>query len=297
MRRKGFKAGLVLAFLPVVLTATPALAQWYDTTEVPGGVGDIIQPFTLKAHNLSTGAGLSTWIAPGTEPEVTAISLLLRGGYAFSDTPIYLGLEVPMSYYTSESFSSGFAIGNVGLGVKYRLDPFEESLEIYTGWSLDLLLPTAWVPDDADDAMKHLLAQSFGRSNSLMAGMHIPEIFGIVATFDVVVPGKIVYFQFEIAPAIFIPVSDTDERETGGAFIWGAAAGIHIIPEIAFLLEFKGNTPINMEDLDTFIAISPGFRFDFGLFKPGLWVSIPLTSQYRDIHPDVIIGLDLSFAF
>ncbi|HUU00226.1 MAG TPA: hypothetical protein VM425_02155 [Myxococcota bacterium] len=292
MRMSGF-----LSVALLVLLAAPASGQWYDTSEVPGGVGDIIPPFTLKGFNLGSGGEVSSWLAPGTDPKVTAISTLIRGGFTFSDMPLYLGLEVPLSYYTADN-SSQFVIGNVGLGVKYRLDPFEKSLEIYTGWSLDVYLPTAWIDNkDIGTALKQMTAHGFGVMNSLMPGLNIPESLAIVATFDVVKPGQIVYFQAEISPAVYIPVSDTDTRETSGAFIWAAAAGIHIIDEVAFLLEFKGYTPINVEGASTFMAISPGFRLKFGFFEPAIWVSIPLDSDYRNASPDVIVGFDLSFWF
>lgn len=303
MRMSGFLTvvngagrGRAVFFTVLMLLAAPAFGQWYDTTEVPGGVGDIIPPFTLKGFNLGSGGELSTWLAPGTDPKVTAISTLVRGGFTFSDTPLYLGVEVPLAYYTADN-ASQFVIGNVGLGVKYRLDPFEKSLEIYTGWSLDVYLPTAWLGDDVSTSLKKDLAHGFGIMNSLIPGVHIPESLAIVGTFDVVKPGQIVYFQAEISPAVYIPVSDTDVRETSGAFVWAAAAGIHIIDEVAFLLEFKGYTPINIEGASTHMAITPGFRLKFGSFEPAIWVSLPLDSDYRKASPDVIIGLDLSFWF
>jgi hypothetical protein len=301
MRISGIRSSTLVFTLVLTFFAAPALGQWYDTDEVPGGEGDIIQPYSLMGFNLASGAGLSTWIAPGTSrPDALGLSFLLRGGYRLSSIPIYLGLEVPLSYFKSTaegSDASQFVIGNAGLVFKYRLDPFEETLGIFTGWSLNIYLPTAWIPDDADDPGSHVAAHLLGLGNSLMGHLHMPEAMGIVATFSVVLPGKIIYGQVDISPAVYIPVSETDSRETAGSFVWGAAFGVHIIEEIAFLLEFKGFTPINFDGMDTFMAISPGFRMNFGMFEPALWVSIPLNSQYRDVHPDVIIGLDLSFSF
>ncbi|MBW1807848.1 MAG: hypothetical protein JRJ19_02980 [Deltaproteobacteria bacterium] len=303
MRISGIRSSTLVVAILLTFFAAPASGQWFDTSEVPGGEGDIIQPFTLMGFNLASGAGLSTWIAPGTsEPDALGLSFLLRGGYRLSSIPIYLGVELPLSFasYISPvdgSDASQFVIGNAGLVFKYRLDPFEETLGIFTGWSLNIYLPTAWIPDDADDPWGHVVAHGFGLGNSLMGHLHAPESMAIVATFSVVLPGKIIYGQVDLSPAVYIPVADTADRETAGAFIWGAAFGVHIIEEIAFLLEFKGFTPLNIEGSDTAMAISPGFRMNFGMFEPALWVSIPLNSQYRQGHPDVVIGLDLSFSF
>lgn len=296
------QARRVIGIFALLLVALPARAQWYDTTKVPGGVGDILQPFTLKGLNLSSGGEFSTWIAPGSDPEVTAVSMLVRGGFTFPSTPVYLGLEVPLALVSAKdaegnSFSQ-FAIGNVGLGIKYRLDPDKKELEFYTGWSLDVYLPTAWLSNDLSTSIKQSLAHAYGLTNALFAGMHFPESLAVVGSFDIMVPGKTVYFQAELSPAVIIPVSDTSNRDTTGAFIWGAVAGLNIIPQLAVLLEFKGFTPLNDENYNkTFMALTPGLRMRFGPFQPGLWVSIPLNPDYRDASPDAIIGADLSFWF
>ncbi len=49
--------------------------------------------------------------------------------------------------------------------------------------------------------------------------------------------------------------------------------------------------------LPAFFAINPGFRMDFGSFKPAIWVSLPLDKDYRRAWPDVIFGLDLAAWF
>ncbi len=283
--------------LLVVGWASLASAQWYDTTEVPGGVNDILQPFNFKGYNLQSGGELTGWIAPGTDPKYTGISMLARAGYTFSGTPLYLGLEVPLSYFSSDAMSQ-FVIGNVGLGVKYRLDPFKKELEFYSGWSLDVYLPTAWLADDEVTQIKQLAAHSVGIANSLFAAMHLPETMAIVASFDIVLPGKVVFFQFELSPAVFIAVSHTDERETAGGLFWGGVAGLHIIQQLALMVEFKAYTPLNQESNDTTcMALSPGLRMRFGPLQPAVWVSIPLNGDYRDVSADAIIGVDISVWF
>ena len=77
------QARRVIGIFVLLLVALPVRAQWYDTTKVPGGVGDILQPFTLKGLNLNSGGEISAWIAPGTDPEITAVSMLVRGGFTF----------------------------------------------------------------------------------------------------------------------------------------------------------------------------------------------------------------------
>jgi hypothetical protein len=282
------------------LMSLPAYAQWYDTTEVPGGVGDILQPFNLKGYNLGTGADVSVWLAPGSDPKYTGLSFLLRGGATLSETPLYFGVEVPLAYWqtsASGQSASQFVIGDVGLGVKYRLDPFKKELELYTGWSLDVYLPTSWLKDDAITSVKQLAALGVGTANSLMAAMFLPEAMAIVGSFDVIMPGRIVTFQFELAPAAFIPVSETDKRDTAGALFWGAMGGLQILKELAWIVEFKGYTPFNMKDAYDFMAFSTGLRLRLGLFQPAVWVTIPINSDYRKASADAIIGANIALWF
>ncbi|RME26526.1 MAG: hypothetical protein D6806_06080 [Deltaproteobacteria bacterium] len=290
--RRRWLAGLfVLAFCGT------AGAQWYDTTEIPGGIGDILRPFSLQGYNPGSGGEMSAWIAPGTDPKLTQLSFLLRGGYQFSSKPVYLGLEVPMALFSSDAFSQ-FVIGDVGLSLKYRLDPTKKELEFYTGWTLNVYLPTAQISDTATTAAKQMQAQTGGLMSSLIPGLHQPEAVGIVGSFDILLPGKLFYFQFELSPAIYIPVSDTGTRDTWGAFIWGGLAGWNIIEQLALVVEFKGYTPLNDELFEqSLLAFSAGLRMRFGAFQPALWVSLPLNYDYRQSFPDAIVGINLGAWF
>jgi hypothetical protein len=297
MRACGLKWGVLLAVALAALPG-PARAEWYEEDQTVADSTAIVGAFTLKNFDLATGAGVTSWLAFGTDPKQTGLSFLARGGYFLGDTPLYLGLEVPLAFAKPEGNSGQFVIGNVGLGLKYRLDPLEKLLGIYTGWSLDVYLPTAWI-SDGDNGLKQGMAHGFGTANSLIAGPHFPESICISGTFSLILPGKLLFFQFDLTPVAAIPVADTKRRDTAGALTWGADVGVHIIKEMAFVLEIKGYTPIDpqSEDVESLFALMPGLRFDFGAFKPALWVSLPLNDTYRKIFPDAIIGLDLAANF
>ncbi len=294
--------------LALVLMPDPAMAQWYDDDEKPPGEGEILAPFTFKSFDLGSGGQLSSWVAPGED--IMGLTFLLRGGYAFDSLPIYIGLEVPMSYagngLDNDIGDPEFALGNVGLNFKARIDPDVILTSVFTGWSLDVYIPTfqgeegGLVNPQTNTAS---LAHGTGLANTLLPGIHIePEAISVVGTFDLVIPGHWVFFQFEMSAATYFPVTDTGPRKIEGALLWGGIVGVNFAKPIAFLVEAKIYTPLGSDDVNgapapNLFAISPGFRMQFGPFKPAVWVTFPLDEDYRRAWPDVIIGLDLGIWF
>jgi hypothetical protein len=295
--------GMLTAF--VLLLANPAQAQWFDNEEAPAGEGDILSPFTFKSFDFNPGGQVTSWIAPGDE--ILGLTFLIRGGYAFDSVPIYIGLELPLSWAQFDpgggDKTSDFVLGNIGINFKSRLDPKDRYLaNVFTGWSLDLYIPTFqgdFDPRNGTTSLGHVS----GLSNTLLPGIHInQEAVSVVGTFDLIVPGNWVYFQFEVSAAAYFPVTSFDDRSIEGALLWGALAGINIAEPIAFMLELKAYTPLGVEEADgaaapTFVAVSPGVRMRFGPFKPAVWVTFPISERYRQAWPDVIIGIDLAAWF
>jgi len=282
--------------LGLVLLAAPAGAQWYDDEEAPAGEGEILNPFTFKNFALASGFQLANWISPGED--IIGYTGLLRGGYAFDSIPIYIGLELPLSYYYYDPSddASEFALGNVGLNFKGRVDPDNPAVEIFTGWSLDLYIPT-FMGDRPGGAMATTMY------HTLQPGLHQEqEAINIVASFDLVVPGHLFFFQMEVSAGLYIPVTDWSERDVTGGLSWGGVLGVNAHEMIAILLELKGYTPLNVEDetgaqAPTILGISPGIRMHFGPFQPAIWVTFALDDNFRKAWPDVIIGLDLGLWF
>jgi hypothetical protein len=287
--------------IAALMLAGPAEAQWFDDDEAPAGSGEILNPFTFKGFGLGSGGQVSTWIAPGDD--LLGLNFLVRGGYAFDAVPIYIGLEVPAAYIKPDGIESDFALGNIGLNFKTRVDPDLRYTSIFTGWSLDIYIPTfqgglaprTFGPQNAG----HIA----GLLNTLLPAIHLSqEAISVVGTFDLVVPGHWIFFQFELSAATYFPVTHISERKFEGALLWGGVLGVNIAEPISFLVEIKGYTPLGVEDEDgttapTLFAISPGVRLRFGPFKPAIWVTIPLSDSYRAGWPDVIIGLDLAAWF
>lgn len=279
----------VVVSASLLVISQPALAQWFEEDEPRSTEKLIVNPFTFKGFNMGSGGQVSAWIAPGSDPKVTSLSFLLRGGYKFEDTPVYIGLEVPLTYASADP-ESKFAIGNIGLGIKGRMDPSIPNVDIFTGWSLDVYLPTAWT-----DSAVTSMALGLGGLSSLLPGIFNPESISVAGSFDLVLPGEMIYFQGELTVAAFFPAADTKTRDVEGGLLWGGVLGAHLADPVALLLELKGYTSFNQEtSKGTWFALSSGFRFEFGAFKPGLWLSFPLNQEYRDAYPNVIIGLDLA---
>lgn len=288
----------------ISLVSIPAHAQWYDEEEAPAGEGQILAPFTFKSFDLAPGGQVLSWIAPGQD--VTSMTFLVRGGYAFDQVPIYIGMEIPMTYASMDVTGVGstdeFAMGGLGLQFKARVDPDVRRTSIFTGWSLDVYIPT-FMGSVNSQTGKASLAHGAGLLNTLYPGIHInPEAINVVGTFDLVVPGHLMFFQVELSAASYFPVTNLDVRSVEGGFLWGFILGVNIADPIAFLGELKGYTPLGIKDgnnspLPTYFAASTGLRMRFGPFKPAVWVSFPLNELYRDSWPDVIIGLDLAFWF
>ncbi|MBN2493843.1 MAG: hypothetical protein JXR96_04560 [Deltaproteobacteria bacterium] len=273
----------------------PAAAQWYDNKEEPAGTGEIRNPFTFKGFQMGSGGQVLSWIAPGEE--ITGLGFLVRGGYLFDQLPLYLGIELPMAWAKAGDVSE-FGIGAIGLGLKSRVDPDRKGLGVFTGWSFDIYIPTF---------MDKPMAHGAGFSNNLLPGLHLNmEAINVMGTFDLVLPGNLLFFQFEVAVAAYFPVTDIDHRSIEGGLLWGALAGIHIVKQLAFMVEIKSYTPLGgytpLHDVEdalglaepSHFAISTGFRLDIPVFKPAVWVSFPLDETYRSAWPDVIIGVDLA---
>jgi len=289
-----FAATSLAAILSLCL---PAQAQWYDDEEAPAGSAEILSPFTFKSFNIATGGQLASWIAPGND--VLGLTFLLRGGYAFDAVPIYIGLELPLSAGIPDAGDEEFVLGSIGLNFKSRIDPDNPRANVFTGWSFDIYIPTFMGSVDARTNAPSI-GHETGLYNTLMPGIHVsPEAITTVGTFDLVLPGHLLFFQFELSAATYFPVTDIDSRSIEGALAWGAALGVHIAEPIAFLLEGKGYSPLGAEDengtpLPTQFALSPGFRMKFGPFHPAVWVALPLNREYREAWSDIIIGVDLA---
>jgi hypothetical protein len=237
-------------------------------------------------------------MAPGTDPDLFALALDIRGGYRFGSIPLYIGIDVPLSYYkyTETGGTSAFSIGDIGLGVKYRLDPALPGVDVYVGLRFDLYFPSAWTTSGDKSA-----ALGMGMYNSLLPALWDPKAFSLVLGFDVILPGEYLYFQFDLTAVGSFPADDREFLKDHGYLLWGAALGVFIIDELIGLVEFKGLTPF-YKDSDEYTppnlySIGLGFRMSFGPFKPGVWVAFPLNSDYRDNFPDVIIGIDLAAWF
>jgi hypothetical protein len=299
---------IVIAAALVCLVASPASAQWYDDEEAPAGEGEILNPFMLKGFALAPGFQVVNWMPPGDD--LFAYTMLARGGYAFDSYPIYIGIELPLSL--AYSYQSGvdmeFALGNVGLNFKARVDPDNPAVEIFTGWSLDLYIPTfmgggVYSRNTRPNQAMRGMAAWATLYHSMQPGLHIEqEAINLVGTFDFVVPGHLFFFQFELSAGIFIPVTNWSQRNVTGGLGWGGTLGVNLARPIALLLEFKGYTPLGSKDLTgiaapTVFGISPGLRMRFGPFQPALWVTFALDENFRRAWPDVIIGLDLGLWF
>ena len=294
-----FRVIMALSLTLACLTS-PAMGQWYDDKEVPPGTGEMRNGFTLKNYDMGTGGNLSSWIAPGDD--ILGLSFLVQGGYKFDQLPLFIGLQVPMAYASpdSDAVDPEFAIGNIGLGLKYRIDPANPRIGIHTGWSFDVFFPT-FMGDTTDMAIgSRGMAQSTGFFNSLMTSTHYnPESINVQGAFDLVLPGHLLFFQLEVGVAAYFPISDIDQRSIEGGMLWGALVGVHIIEQLAFLVEFKGYTPFGVEDEigtapPSLYGLSTGVRLNFGVFKPAVWVTFPLDEDYRSAWPDIIIGVDLA---
>jgi hypothetical protein len=300
----------------LVLSPTTVFAQWYEQDEAPPDEGQIVAPFTFKGCLMDSGVQLTTSIAAGdlyatgsessSDLQITALSFVLRGGYAFESLPLLINLELPMAMAnyegtttvlgaTGDSSDSEFALGSVGLGIQTRLDPKLKSMNIFTSWSLDLYIPSFM--------NNEMMAHTSGLYNTLLPGRHLPqESLNVVGTFDLVMPGHLFFFQFELSVGGFFPVKNTDTRDVEGGLLWGAALGIHIIEELTGMIELKGYTQMGKDENDAYssesiFALSAGLRGNFGVFKPGLFISLPLDQDYRDIWPDIITGIDLAAWF
>jgi hypothetical protein len=286
---------LALALLSI---APPAYGQWYDEEEAPPGELQFLLPYTLKGYNLRSGADLSTWIAPGKNPKFTELGFVLRGSYGFQGAPLCFDLEVPISFLSGGS-TDQFSVGDIGIGLRARLEPKFLGATVFTGLYLHVYVPNG---GNLSTSPKILAAYGYGTMSNLIPGLFAPNSLTLSGGADILIPGEVFYFQFELGGAGYFPVFEPDASETTGAITWGAVFGIHILKEMAGILEFKGYTPVNATYADgtsapSFTALSPGFRFDFGGFKPAIWVSIPLNEEYRNAFPDLIIGLSIAAFF
>jgi hypothetical protein len=292
MRGSGLRIGcLALGF---ALLASPASAQWYDDEEAPAGEGEILNPFSFKNFALASGFQISNWISPGED--LIAYTGLLRGGYAFESIPIYIGLELPVSYITYDGGGDEFALGDIGLNFKGRVDPTNPAVEIFTGWSIDLYIPTFMGDFPGGAAMTTMY-------HTLQPGLHQDqEALNLVGTFDFVVPGHLFFFQMELSAGLYIPVTNWDNRKVTGGISWGGTLGWNAHEMVALLVELKGYTPLGVKDetgaqAPTILGVSPGLRMHFGPFEPAIWVTFACDENFRRAWPDVIIGIDLGLWF
>ncbi len=296
---RSFSMVLALSMI-LCVAAGPASAQWYDDKEVPPGSGEMRNGFALKSYDMGTGGHVSSWIAPGDD--ILGLSFLVQGGYMFEQFPLFLNLQVPLAYGMPDSdlIDPEFVIGNVGIGLQYRLDPANPLLGVHTGWSFDIFFPT-FMGDSTDMSIgARGLGQTTGFFNSLMTSTHYnPESINVQGAFDLLLPGHLLFFQVEVGVSAYFPIADTDQRSIEGAMLWGALFGVHIIEQLAFLVELKGYTPFGVEDeigtaAPSLYGLSTGLRLNAGVFKPAVWVTFPLDQDYRQSWPDIIIGLDLA---
>ncbi len=304
MRTKLLRMSFGFLLTTIFCTFQPVQAQWYDDEEAPAGAGQILAPFTFKSFDLGPGGQVISWIAPGKD--VTSMTFLVRGGYAFDQVPIYIGLELPLTYASMDVVGAGstseFAMGGLGLQFKSRVDPDVRRTSVFTGWSLDVYIPTFMGSVDSTSG-KASLAHGAGLLNTLYPGNHInPEAINIVGTFDLVIPGNLMFFQAELSAGTYFPVTNLGVRKVEGGFLWGFIVGVNIADPVAFLAEIKGYSPLGVKDENnapapSMFAASTGFRMKFGPFRPAIWVSFPLDQIYRETWPDVLIGLDLAFWF
>ncbi len=304
MRTMLLRMSFGFLMIAIFSVSIPAQAQWYDDEEAPAGEGQILAPFTFKSFDMAPGGQVVSWIAPGKD--VTSMTFLVRGGYAFDQVPIYMGIELPLTYASMDAAGGGstseFAMGGLGLQFKSRVDPDVKLTSVFTGWSIDVYIPTFMGSVDSMTG-KASLAHGAGLLNTLYPGNHInPEAINVVGTFDLVIPGHIMFFQVELSVGTYFPVTKLDVRSVEGGFLWGFIAGVNLADPIAFLAEIKGYTPLGVKDQNgspapSMYAASTGFRMKFGPFKPAVWVGFPLDDLYRKVWPDVLIGLDLAFWF
>jgi hypothetical protein len=294
----------VLACSSLLLLASTARSQWYDQSLPPPPEKLLVNPLTLTGLDLGSGGSLQVWLAPGTDPKQTEVGFAASGGYKFRSAPIYIGVEVPMGMgqCCGDNADSKFVFGNVGLGVHGRLDPDVPGVDIFTGWGLDIYLPTAWIPDNATDGPKVSMALSQLSGTSLQPQWFAPESMSLALNFDVGLPGEYVFFQFSLRGISVFPVTDTKYRDPYGFLVWGMELGGRIFKPLILLAELKGVSPFNIKDIDGSPAPSQaqaavGLRLHLGAFKPALYVAFPLTSRLREAVPDAIIGLNIAAWF
>ncbi|NMB73673.1 MAG: hypothetical protein GYA21_00930 [Myxococcales bacterium] len=286
------------------LWSQPAWSQWYDKPLPPPPEKLLVNPLSLNGMDIGSGGSLQAWLAPGTDPKQTELGLAVSGGYKFASAPVYLGVEVPfgMAQCCGDGAKSKFVFGNVGLGIHGRLDPDVPGVDVFTGWGLDVYLPTAWIPDNATDGPLVSMALSQLSGTSLQPQWFAPEALSVAMNFDVGLPFEYLYFQFSLRGISVFPVTDTEIRDAYGFLVWGMEIGGRIAKPLIVLAELKGISPFNIKDADGSPAPSQaqaalGVRLHLGAFKPALFVAFPLTKELRQAVPDAIIGLNLAAWF
>ncbi|MFC1540312.1 hypothetical protein ACFL41_02330 [Gemmatimonadota bacterium] len=240
----------------------------------------VMSPALTRAQDAGGGGIKIEWAKPSMDNTELLNSAFFVGGWMDMGKTLDLEFSLPFGMFNHETFDNESGIGNPRIGII-------KSTEGSLSYSLGLSIPLA--PDNKGFAM-----MTGALADPMRQGAFAPDTWTVdgAVNFMKLNEGGLSFFA-GAGPTVMLPTDDAFDTEI---FINFYAAGMHSVDKFNFGAGITGFYWASADDGefwitgdDTFVyqAVAGG-TFNMGSVNPGLWITIPLSEDYKDTVSTVI---------